>query len=84
MKKYLTLQQASKKISNLCKAIGDLDYGVLGAEPKFVSELLKSGHKFLWISKLTGLLYFGTPRFEGNYLKVIITCHKDKYELELQ
>ncbi len=84
MNKFFTLRQVSKKIANLCKVIGDLDYGCLGATPDFVSELISSGHKKLWISKYTGLLYFDTPRFKGNYLEVNIICHdKNKYEIEL-
>lgn len=61
MKKYLTFQQACKKISNLCKVIGDVDADSLGASQSFVKEILKSGHNMLWISKSTGLFISVLP-----------------------
>lgn len=83
MKKYLTLQQACKKISNLCKVIGDVDADSLGASQSFIKEILKSGHNMLWISKSTGLLYFSSPKCYGNFLVLEITCIEDNYSIEI-
>lgn len=83
MKKFFTLREASEKISNLCTAIGNLDACYLGSDPDFVSDVLQSGHKTLWIGKLSGLLYFKRPLFTDHMLVLHITSHDDKYEIEL-
>lgn len=83
MKNFFTLREASEKISNLCTAIGDLDACYLGSDPDFVSDVLQSGHKILWIGKLSGLLYFKQPLFTDHMLVLHITSHEDKFEIEL-
>lgn len=85
MKTYFTLNEAAFRIYNLCKSIWNFDSDVRDYPhyPEYVEDVLKVGHKVIWISKFTGFLYFDTPKIPNNYLQVKVTWHEDKYELEL-
>lgn len=83
MKNYLSLTQASNKINNLCKAVARITGLSRFDDINYVRDLLKVGHKVLWISKLSGLPMTTTPKHLPNFFQVKITWHEDKYELEI-
>lgn len=85
MKNYFTFKQASTRLYNLCKSIWNLhsDVREYPHYQEYVESLLRAGYKVLWVSKLTGYLYFDEPKFPIYYLQVNIILHDDKYEFDL-